>query len=87
VTVQGLTPTDGATVTDTTPELSWDAVDGAASYEVQIADNAGGVTDALPVTVNAPAHSYTWPTALADGDELHWRVNRKWVEFDRGGDI
>jgi hypothetical protein len=72
--ITGMSPADGATTTDTTPELSWDAVDGAERYELQITDNAGGVTDATPVTVNAPAHAYTWPTALTDGDELHWRV-------------
>ncbi len=70
----GMSPADGASTTDTTPTLSWDAVDGADRYEVQIAETAAGVPSATPVTVNAPVRSYTWPTALSAGDKLYWRV-------------
>ncbi len=70
----GRDPTNGASTTDTTPELSWNAVTGAVSYEVQIADTQAGVEDATAVTVTAPDHAYTWSTELSDGDELHWRV-------------
>ncbi len=70
----GRSPPDGALTTDTTPTLSWDAVSGAVIYEVQIANTGSGVEEATAVTITAPDHSYTWPTELSDGDELHWRV-------------
>lgn len=72
--ITGMSPADGSSTTDTTPTLSWDAVTGADHYEVQIASTEAGVPGAMPVTVNAPARSYTWPTALSDGDTLYWRV-------------
>ena len=37
----GLSPANGSTTTDTTPALPWNAVPGAAGYELQIADSAG----------------------------------------------
>ena len=67
----GRMPIDGEVIRTATVTLSWDAVTGAASYEVQIASTEAGIPGATPVT--ATAHSYTWPTELSDGDELHWR--------------
>ncbi len=72
--VADMEPADGESTTDTTPTLRWDAVIGADHYEVQIASTAAGVAGATPVTVNAPARSYTWPTVLSAGDKLHWRL-------------
>ena len=69
-TVSGMFPADGASTTDTTPELSWDAVTGAAKYEVQLADSAGGLTG---TTVVVTENRYTPDTAL-DLKSWYWRV-------------
>ena len=37
--VSGLSPTDGSSTKDTTPAFSWNAVAGAAKYQIQIADS------------------------------------------------
>ncbi len=70
--VSGLSPADGATTTDTTPALSWNAVEGAAGYEVQIADSEAGLASAQSVEVSAA--SYTPTTALTNNTTHHWRV-------------
>jgi len=68
----GLSPADGETVADTTPELSWDAVDGAVSYEVQIADSEAAVSDATAVEVSDA--EYTPTDALTNNTTHYWRV-------------
>ena len=70
--VSGLSPADGATTTDTTPALSWNAVSGAAGYEVQIADSEAGLASAQSVEVSGT--SYTPTTALTNNTTHHWRV-------------
>ncbi len=75
----GVGPPDGSTVSDTTPELRWDAVEGAESYEVQVADSEAGVTGATATLVTT--NSYTHATALSDDEKLFWRVRAK----DGGG--
>ena len=47
-----------------TPTFTWDAVDGAASYEVKM--DSGDYTNIGNVT------TYTWPTALADGSHTFY---------------
>jgi len=68
----GLSPADGETVADTTPELSWDTVNGAEKYEVQVADSETGVADATVVEVTEAAYT---PTSALTNNEIHyWRV-------------
>ncbi len=74
-TVSGLSPSDGSTTTDTTPTFSWNAVPGAAGYEVQIADSEAGLASAQ--SVEAGGTSYTPTTALTNNTTHHWRVRAK----------
>ena len=73
--ISGLSPATGGETPDTTPALSWDAVPGAAGYEVQIADSEAGV-DSAPV-VEVIGTSYTPSTALANKQTHYWRVRAK----------
>ena len=75
IAVSGLSPTDGATTTDTTPAFSWNAVPGAAGYEVQIAASEAGLANAQAVEVSGT--SYTPSTALANKQTHYWRVRAK----------
>ena len=74
-TVSGLSPTDGEGTTDTTPSLSWNAVPGAAGYEVQIAASEAGLASAMAVEVSGT--SYTPATALTNNQAHYWRVRAK----------
>ena len=71
-TVSGLNPANGSSTTDTTPTLRWNAVTGASSYEIQIADNAANLAGSS--AVNVPGTSYTPTTALTNLLTHHWRV-------------
>ncbi len=70
--ITSMSPADGSSTTDTTPEFSWNAVVGAAKYEVQIADTKAGVASASAITVTSA--TYTLPKTLSAGDRLYWRV-------------
>ncbi len=70
--VSGLSPANSASTTDTTPGLSWNAVPGAAGYEVQIAASEAGVANAQ--AVEAGGTSYTPTTALTNNTTHYWRV-------------
>ena len=70
--ISGLSPADGATVIDSTPELSWDVVNGAIGYEVQVADTEAGVAGATAIGVTT--NSYTHATPLSVSEKLYWRV-------------
>ena len=71
-TVSGLNPTDGSSTTNTKPTLRWNAVTGASSYEIQIADSAANLAGSS--TADAPGASYTPTTALTNKQTHHWRV-------------
>ena len=71
-TVSGLNPANGSSTTDITPEFSWNAVTGASSYEIQIADSAASLAGSS--TENVPGTSYTPTTALTNKQTHHWRV-------------
>ncbi len=73
--IDGLSPSDRSTTTDTTPALSWNAVSGAAGYEVQIADSEGGVANSVAIDVTDA--SYTPSTALTNNQTHYWRVRAK----------
>ena len=71
-TVSGLSP---SSTTDTTPDLSWNAVSGAAGYEVQIAASEGGLANSVAIDVTEA--SYTPATALTNLQTHYWRVRAK----------
>ncbi len=70
--VSGLNPANGSSTMNSTPSLVWNAVNGAAKYEVQIADTRADVASTSPITVTTA--TYTWPNTLSAGDKLYWRV-------------
>ena len=81
--VSGLSPSDGSTTTDTTPALSWNAVPGAAGYEVQIAGSEAGLASAQAVEVSVA--SYTPSTGLTNNQTHYWRVTSEgWGRAIRG---
>ena len=67
-----MSPANGSTVADTTPTLSWTDVEGAEGYELRYGATAAATETAVPVSVGAA--NYDYPTALGNGDELHWQV-------------
>ena len=73
--VSGLSPDDGATTTDTTPTFSWNSVEGAKGYELQIAGTRAGV-DTAPAT-SVTGTSYTPTSALTNLQIHYWRVRAK----------
>ena len=77
--IRGLTPAGGTATADTSPALSWDAVTGAAKYEVQIADNLADLDSAAKHEVTAAV--YTPSPPLADNSVYYWRVRA----LDAGG--
>ncbi len=67
-------PATGATNVSVTPTLSWTAVSGASSYEVQVA-TTNTFTSPLAVDVTGvTTTSYIVPTALLDNVTYYWRV-------------
>ena len=73
--VSGLNPADGSTTTDTTPTFNWNAVPGAAGYELRIAESQPGLDSATTVSVTGP--SYTPSAGLTIGQTYYWRVRAK----------
>lgn len=71
-TPRNLNPETGSAVADTTPTLSWDAVEGAASYEVQLADNEMSLTEES--VARATESEYTPTDSLSIRSEYYWRV-------------
>ena len=72
--VIGLSPADGASTTDTTPELSWGEVNAAAKYQIQIADSVAGLNSSPSVDAEVSGTSYTPGTALTNLQKHYWRV-------------
>ena len=75
LTVSGLSPVNGSSTTDTTPTFSWDAVPGAADYELRIADSQSGLDSAATVSVTGT--SYTPSAALTNLQTYYWQVRAK----------
>ena len=73
--VSGLSPANGASTTDTTPTLSWDAVPGAAGYELQLGDSLAGLGNASSISVTGS--SYTPTSALTNEQTHYWQVRAK----------
>jgi hypothetical protein len=70
--ITGMSPVDGGSTTDTTPEFSWDDVVGADHYEIQIADSEAGVESSTAIDCSTNSHELT--ETLANGDQRWWRV-------------
>lgn len=62
----------GECVETLSPVLRWDAVPGAAFYEVQLADSSYMLNSAEILTVSD--NSYTFSSELSRGDLVYWRV-------------
>ena len=80
--VSGLSPADGASTTDTTPTLSWNAVPGAANYEVRMADSPAGLGSASSISVTGS--SYTPASALTNEQTHYWQVRAVDVDGQNG---
>ncbi len=70
--INGLSPADGSTTTDTTPAFGWNAVDGADEYQIQIADSEAELDSSPAVDVTGTV--YTLETALTNFQTHYWRV-------------
>ena len=65
-------PTNGSTISDTTPIFSWSSVSGASSYHIQVDDDSGFSSLEIDETVSSTSH--TPGSALPDGAITYWRV-------------
>lgn len=69
---EGFVPENLATsVTFATPTFSWDMVEGAESYDLQVDDDPSFGSTAIDT--NTRQNSYTWTSTLANG-QYFWRV-------------
>ena len=80
--VNGLSPGDGASTTDTTPTFSWNAVPGAAGYEIRIADSETELDKETPRPVTGT--TYTPTEALTYYQFHYWQVRAKDAEGQYG---
>ncbi|PKK82085.1 MAG: hypothetical protein CVT49_15510 [candidate division Zixibacteria bacterium HGW-Zixibacteria-1] len=67
-----ISPKNGDTVFQFTPELRWTASEGAASYHVQLSTNAGFTSIFKDTTIML--NSVMWADTLAEGG-FYWRVS------------
>jgi hypothetical protein len=72
------TPTNGSSLTTTAPTFTWNGVQNALSYVVQISTNGGSTYTALSAAIPAATTSYTptvaLPKPVAPQTRLYWRV-------------
>jgi len=66
---------EGEWIENRTPNLQWDIVADAVSYELQIADSVTGVIEAEVLSVDT--NEYTFTTVLNKGDTVYWRLRAK----------
>ena len=74
-------PTDAATLTDTTPDFAWGAVTGAAAYRFQLSTSSSFGTTVADVATLTSAN-YTQSAALANNATYYWHV--AWKNADGG---
>ena len=65
----------GSATTDITPTFSWNAVPGAAGYELRIADSQSGLENAPSVSETGSSH--TPASALTNLQTYYWQVRAK----------
>ncbi len=63
-----------SSTTDTTPEFSWNAVVGAAKYQIQIAGSEEALEGSPPIDEEVSGTSYTPASALTDHQVPYCRV-------------
>jgi hypothetical protein len=66
-------PADRATGVSRTPVLTWNAVQGITSYQLQVS-NSTAFTTTIIDEINLNQSSYTLTTALAGRTLYYWRV-------------
>jgi subtilisin-like proprotein convertase family protein len=66
-------PADGSTGVSTAPSLAWNAVNGAATYDVQVATDAG-FGNVVRSATGLTGTSYTPSPALSEDTLYYWRV-------------
>ncbi len=69
-----VTRLSGSSTTDTTPEFSWNAVVGAAKYQIQIAGSEEDLEDSSTVDEEVSGSSYTPTASLTNLQRHYWRV-------------
>jgi len=67
-------PTNGDTVTTSTPTFTWQTVTSAASYTFQRASDSGFTLNPVSATITAPTVTYTIPSAGIANGIYYWRV-------------
>lgn len=72
ITYTGYTPAVGGVTTNPMPLLEWDIIEGASSYQLQLAYTKEDVSGATIIDCNT--NSYQLDTALSSGDSLYWRI-------------
>jgi len=71
-------PADAATITDTTPMLSWNAASEAVGYEIQISETSGELEGSDLLTLNT--EEYHVAEVIPNGGTRYWRVRPKNVD-------
>jgi len=69
-----LTPANMATDISVTPDFTWDAVSGAASYYLEVADDINFTNIIYTTTVDTTSHTLPGANALAYSTWHFWRV-------------
>jgi hypothetical protein len=78
-----IAPAEGVTTADRSPQFEWAAVDGAASYTIQVSRYASFSTRIFAATVY-DGTSFTSSKALPAGRTLYWRVRTNHAEYGPG---
>ena len=73
--VSGLSPSSG-TLSDRTPELSWDSADGAVSYELRTALSVETLEEATAIE-NIGSTNYSISSPLENNQTYYWQVRAK----------
>ena len=78
-TVSILAPTEGAVLTTTSPSFSWEDLDGAVNYNLQIATPSFETATQIVADTTLTANSYTH--VLSSGD-YEWRIRGENSEYE-----
>ncbi|MEI6385884.1 MAG: chitobiase/beta-hexosaminidase C-terminal domain-containing protein [Spirochaetota bacterium] len=78
----GITPTDAAWVTSSTPTISWPAITatGVNGYQIQYSTTSPATTaftGSSPAPVTVTTNSYAYPSTLTNGTTVYWRYRTK----------
>jgi subtilisin-like proprotein convertase family protein len=73
IATAAINPANAAVGVATTPTLTWAAVSGATSYNIQVADNASFST-IIASQLGVTTTSFTLSTTLSQGTTYYWKV-------------